>query len=245
MVDLLTRTPEQVTAPQAPNRIIIIDSDVNGASALKLNFELEGHDAIICHHGVQWKSLLTSFQPNVVLLDIALVDTDGFDLLKQIKSGNKQLPVIVTSARTEELTRVAAFRLGANDFVPKPFSFLELQERIKVHTRASRHSLQGSNGSAIRFGSVICDPENRQLSRAGINVDLTKKEWGVLSMLISAKGRAVSRHDFHKSVWNVKGLAKTRCLDFQIAALRKKIEDDPDRPRHIVTVRGFGYQLSM
>lgn len=223
------------------HRVLIADTDEVFASGLATNLELEGYGTQLVHHIPDVLEAIEAFDPHLIILDMSPCAADHGHLLHRLRQVSSQVPVLVVSAHTAEPDRVAALRMGADDYIAKPPSLLELLERIRIHiTRSMRFA---SSDRLFFFGDMCLDVQHRRVMKAGAPVNLTRREFQVLVTLASASGRPVSREQLLAEVWGFRRAAATRALDFQVRELRRKLEDDPSRPAHILTTRGFGYQL--
>ncbi|MCB9778998.1 MAG: response regulator transcription factor [Alphaproteobacteria bacterium] len=180
--------------------------------------------------------------PDLVLLDIMLPGVDGLEALRRMKAHNADIPIIMLTAKGDEAERVEGLELGADDYVPKPFSLRELLARVRARLRAR----EGANETPdeFRFGLVQVDLRRRILVRdGGPEQRLTTHEAGVLAYLIAHRGRDVTREELLEKVWGYAPTMQTRTVDNQILKLRKKVEEEPADPRHILTIHGKGYRF--
>jgi len=170
---------------------------------------------------------------------------DGYRVLRTLREEGISTPVLILSARGEETDKVRGFRLGADDYVTKPFSLLELLARVEALLRRASAPAgpADAEGETHRFGDVTVDTVSQQVTRAGEPVQLTHREYTLLLALIRRKGAVVSRVELLKAVWGYRGAVHSRTVDTHIAELRRKLEADPANPRHIVTIRKSGYRL--
>jgi DNA-binding response OmpR family regulator len=237
-----------MSAPPKPS-ILIVEDDVSIASGLQLNLGIEGYDARIAGDG---KTALTAFrerEPSLIVLDIGLPRASGLEVLRELRAGGHTTPVIVLSARQEEFDKVAALRLGADDYVTKPFALAELLARITAVLRRSTRAEPKAAPPAspppteLRFDDVVVNPDTRSVSRAGRAVSMTHLEFELLTHFVRNPRRAFSREQLLRAVWGVHHSGPARTVDNFVAQLRSKLEDDADSPRHFVTVRGTGYRF--
>ncbi|NOY24811.1 MAG: response regulator transcription factor [Oligoflexia bacterium] len=203
------------------------------------------HQGFVVTRFDRGETAVAAFQqspPDLVLLDIMLPGIDGMQVLRRMKSHNRDVPIIMATALGEPTDRVAGLELGADDYVPKPYDLLELLARVKARLRA----LDGANEvpDTYAFGDVQIDLRRRLLTVAGGQQQrLTTHEAGVLGYLIAHRGRDVTREELLEKVWGYAPTMQTRTVDNQILKLRKKIEDEPADPRHILTIHGKGYRF--
>jgi two-component system, OmpR family, response regulator RegX3 len=183
---------------------------------------------------------LTRSDPDLVLLDLSLPDGDGKDVCKEIRKSS-DVPIIMVTARGEELDRVVGLELGADDYVAKPFSSRELVARIRAVLRRSGSSPDRSH---LRIGDIFMDPAARRVEKGGHVVELTAKEFDLLHLLMARAGDVVTREEIMEEVWDEHWFGSTKTLDVHIAWLRKKIEADPGTPVYITTLRGVGFRFA-
>ena len=192
------------------------------------------------------RELFRAQAPDLVLLDLMLPDGDGKDVLRDIRSTSRT-PVIMVTARGEELERVLGLELGADDYVTKPFSAAELAARVRAVLRrvdAPSPAPAAEDDEALEVGEVHMQLDRHEVTSAGKTVDLTVKEFEVLRMLLEHAGKVVRREQLIREVWDTSWFGSTKTLDVHVSALRKKLGDDPAKPRFIHTVRGIGYRFA-
>jgi len=221
-------------------RILIVEDNVDLAFGLRNNLELEGYQVEISTTGPAGVESVQAAEPDLVILDLMLPEMDGFNVLKTIRKDGSNVPVLILTARGEESDKVMGLRLGADDYVTKPFGLLELLARVAALLRRS-----GDRASLplIRFGTIEVNPATRTVLRAGASVDLAPKEFDLLVALIRHDGAVVSRLDLLDEVWGYAADVMSRTVDTHVSELRKKLEEDPSNPRHILTARKAGYRL--
>jgi DNA-binding response OmpR family regulator len=182
-------------------------------------------------------------RPDLVLLDVMLPDGSGFDLLRELRGGER-MPVIMLTARGDEADRVLGLELGADDYVVKPFSARELVARIRaVLRRTSAAATPAANGP-LQIGAIELDPSARTVTLGGEPLELTRKEFDLLALLMGQAGSVVSRERLIDEVWDVNWFGSTKTLDVHVSALRKKLGDDSSDPRYLHTVRGVGFRFA-
>ncbi|HKA88671.1 MAG TPA: response regulator transcription factor [Haliangiales bacterium] len=225
--------------------ILIVEDDESIAAGLALNLKIEGYAPSAVGDGdAAWK-LLRSRTVDLVLLDISLPGASGLDILDRMRKSGDRTPVIVLSARRDEFDKVAALRLGADDYVTKPFALAELMARVVAVLRRSPDrdvSRDAEPRDALGFSDIVVNLATRQVTRGGRDVKLTHLEFELLAHFLQNPTRVFAREDLLREVW---GLAKAsrRTVDNFVAQLRSKLERDPEAPRHLVTVRGSGYRF--
>jgi DNA-binding response OmpR family regulator len=227
-------------------RILLVEDNLELAAGIRFNLELEGDEVRTVEDGGAALDAAREFRPDLVILDLMLPNMDGFQVLHALRGEGLQIPVLILTARGEEADKVRAFRLDADQYLTKPFGLLELLERVKVLLRRASGA-RTANGDVrsrrLRFGSVEIDVQARRVRRGGTDVPLTPKAFALLLALIEAEGRVVSRQTLLQEVWGHRGKVLTRTVDSHISELRQKLEDDPERPRHIRTVWKAGYRF--
>ncbi len=221
-------------------RILVVEDNADLAFGLRNNLEIEGHAVEVAGTGTEGLERARSARPDLVVLDLMLPGLDGFRVLRGIREAGLALPILILTARGEEADKVRGLRLGADDYVTKPFSLLELMARVEALLRRSG---AGSRFEVARFGSIEIREEARTVRRGGRAVDLAPKEFDLLMALWRRRGAVVSRLELLRGVWGYADEAVSRTVDTHVGELRRKLEDDPARPRHILTVRKTGYRL--
>jgi DNA-binding response OmpR family regulator len=234
-----------------PALVAVVEDDAAIAEGLALNLKLQGYRTQVAPDGDAALECIDEAAPDLVLLDISLPKRSGIDVLEQLRNAGNHVPVIVLSARQDEFDKVAALRLGADDYVTKPFALAELLARVAAVLRRTRNSRQ-PNGtaahtrdSALRFSDIVIDLGARTVVRGDEPVKLTHLEFELLSFFVRNKNRVFSREELLRRVWslNLAHAGQARTVDNFVAQLRAKLEVDPDRPKHLLTVRGSGYRF--
>jgi DNA-binding response OmpR family regulator len=223
-------------------RILIIEDNPDLLFGLRNNLEIEGYDVDVAEDGVSGLQRVRSGTPDLIILDLMIPGIDGYRVLRTLRDEGYQMPVLILSARIDEADRVRGLKHGADDYVTKPFSLLELIARVEALLRRAQIPLVSSS-KIHRFGSVTVDAASRQVTRAGNAVALSPREFALLLALLERRGEAVSRQDLMRVVWGHQAEVTSRTVDTHIADLRQKLEDDPASPRHILTVFKTGYRL--
>jgi DNA-binding response OmpR family regulator len=231
--------------------VAIVEDDAAIAEGVALNLRLQGFRSEIIGDGETAVRQIEAHRPDLVLLDISLPVQDGLWVLEQLRGRQNQVPIIALSARHDEFDKVAALRLGADDYITKPFALAELLARVAAVLRRARlntHSSDdGRNAAAaanlLRFGEVTVDVANRTVVRGDRPVQLTRLEFELLAFLSQHHDRVHTREELLRRVWGLQQ-GQARTVDNFVAQLRAKLERDPDRPRHLLTVRGAGYRFS-
>ena len=224
-------------------RVLVVEDQRDLASLLAHNLRHEGLEVRTVEDGRDALPTVRSWQPDLVILDLMLPGMDGFEILRGLRGEGSELPVLILSARGEEQDKIRGFRLDADQYVTKPFSLLELLERVHALLRRSSRG-GGEQKSAVQsFGDVVVDPASRTVIRRGEQVSLSPKAFDLLLSLIQRGGRVASRMELLREVWGYGPLVLSRTVDSHIAELRRRLEDDAANPRHIVTVFKAGYRF--
>ena len=221
--------------------ILIVEDDDAIAKGLALNLRIEGYSSRIAVDGHAASEAIAERAPDLILLDIAMPRKDGLELLRELRGAHDVTPVIVISARGGEYDKVAALRIGADDYVTKPFALAELMARVDAVLRRAAGA-GGSQSGCLRFGVVEVVPETRTVRRGGDEVKLTHLEFELLHYFLVNPARVLGRDHLLREVWGQTSGSR-RTVDNFVAQLRAKLEDDPESPRHFVTVRGSGYRF--
>lgn len=229
----------------AGERILIVEDERAVARGLEYGLTSEGFTVLWADTGQQGLELARSQNPHLILLDIRLPDVSGFDVCRQLRAEGKRLPILMLTARDEEVDKVLGLELGADDYVVKPFSLRELISRIRALLRRAYGDLAAvSEGGRLIFGEVEVDLERLQVYRQGQLVNLTPTEFRLLRYLVAHPDRPFSRGALIEAVWGYdREVGNERTVDAHMRHLREKLEDDPSNPRWFVTVRGIGYKF--
>ncbi len=225
-------------------RILLIEDEESISEPLAAALGREGFDVVTAATAAEGRELFLAQAPDLVLLDLMLPDGDGKDVLRDIRSTSRT-PVIMVTARGEELERVLGLELGADDYVTKPFSAAELAARVRaVLRRMDAPASADTAEEALEVGEVRMQLDRHEVTSGGQAVDLTVKEFEVLRMLLEHAGKVVRREQLIREVWDTSWFGSTKTLDVHVSALRKKLGDDPAKPRYIHTVRGVGFRFA-
>ena len=223
------------------NLILIVDDEKPIADILKVNLTKNGYRVTEAYDGDEAVKKALSEDPDLVLLDVMLPGQDGFTVLKKIRE-KSSVPVIMLTARDEEVDKILGLELGADDYITKPFSLRELMARVKANLRRTKLS-SGDEGekAKITFGDITIDLEKYEVIKRGNPVELTYREFELLKFLASRKGKIFSRETLLNKVWDYEFYGDVRTVDVTIRRLREKIEDNPSMQTYIMTKRGVGY----
>ncbi len=227
------------------SRILIVEDEVSLADSVRYNLEREGYDVMVSHDGAAGLMAARDFRPDLVILDLMTPSMHGFDVLRGIRS-RSTVPVIILTAKDAEADKVAGLELGADDYVTKPFSMLELVSRVRAGLRrAGLGNVDEPDVDDLLVGGPVELDVARHTTRIrDEEVQLRPKEFALLETLMRRKGRLVTRESLMAEVWGYDYFGDTKTLDVHIKRLRKKIEADPKKPVLIVTVRGIGYKYA-
>jgi DNA-binding response OmpR family regulator len=229
----------------AGERVLIVEDERAVARGLEYGLSSEGFAVLWAETGEQALEMARSQNPHLILLDIRLPGISGFDVCRQLRSEGKRMPILMLTARDEEVDKVLGLELGADDYVVKPYSLREVISRIRALLRRAYGELAAiSEGEQIIFGDVTMDLERLQVFRQGRLVDLTPTEFRLLRYLVIHPGRPFSREALIEAVWGYDcSVGSDRTVDVYIRHLRRKLEDDPANPRWLLTVRSVGYKF--
>jgi two-component system alkaline phosphatase synthesis response regulator PhoP len=227
------------------SRILLIEDNRDLAFGLRNNLEIEGYEVATAEDGMAGLEAFAKVNPDLVILDLMLPELDGFRVLRSLRQGGHATPVLLLTAKGEEADKVRGLRMGADDYVTKPFGLLELLARVEALLRRM-HGESTAAGDARKvhhFGVIEVDPASRTVRRASHTVELAPKEFDLLLALLRARGAVVSRLQVMREVWGYSAAVVSRTVDTHIAELRRKLEENPSSPRHIITVRKTGYRI--
>ena len=223
-----------------PPRILIVEDEPDLLRGLELNIKAEGYAVLTARRGDEGLEDALRERPDLVLLDVMLPGINGFDVCRELRRKAFESPIIILTAKAEEVDRVVGLEIGADDYVTKPFGIRELLARIRVRLRRRTHV---SVDSVLRFSDIVIDFDKHEATRSGTRVDLTGKEFDVLRLLAQHRGRIVTRDRLLEEVWGYEHYPTTRTVDNHILRLRQKLEANPSDPRHILSVYGEGYKF--
>lgn len=222
------------------NRVLVVDDDAGLARALDINLRVHGWDVTVVHTGAEALDAASSARPDVIVLDLGLPDLPGFDVIAGIR-GWSTVPIVVLSARQLGDDKVEALDAGADDYVTKPFAMNELLARLRAAVR--RNQPGDAAEAVVEAGELVIDLARRTVTRSGSEVRLSPTEWGMLEVLVRHRGKMVGRQQLLQEVWGPAYSTETNYLRVYSAQLRRKLEQDPARPRHILTHPGAGYRF--
>lgn len=226
----------------AEKKILIVDDEDHIRELLKFNLEKNGYVVYMANDGLNGLKLAREKQVDLILLDLMLPGMDGFEVCKEIRRDNiiSNVPIIMLTAKSEEIDKILGLELGADDYITKPFSIRELSARIKALLRRSNVKY---DNEILRFGNITLNLQTREVLKHGKKLDFTLKEFEVLKLLIQNKGKILTREILLDKIWGYEYVGETRTVDVHIRHIRKKIEEDDKKPIYIQTIRGVGYKF--
>jgi len=228
--------------PDQPEaRILIIEDEKAMVAGLQFNLEARGYRVSAAYDGEEGCRKAIELHPDLVILDLMLPKRDGYEVCKRLKKDIPDVPIIMLTARSQEADVVLGLELGADDYVTKPFSVLELMARIKTVLR--RASPESGDAATLHFGTVVVDFSKHAASKNGNPLTLSPREYDMLRHFAKRRGEVVSRDELLDTVWGYDSSSVSRTVDTHVAKLRQKVEDNPGTPRHIITIHGVGYKF--
>lgn len=221
-------------------RILIVDDEPSIVMAVRDELDFEGFEVYSATDGLEAIKRARELRPDVLLLDLMLPGLNGFEICRRLRSEMPEMWIIMLTVRGQEVDRVMGLELGADDYVTKPFSLRELVARVKVGLRRQA----GRRASpSHRLGNIEIDLLSHHVVKNGTGLSLTRKEFEILELFLTRPGEVITRDEFLNKLWGEDVYVTHRVIDTHMAALRKKLEDDPNNPKHILSVRGVGYRL--
>ncbi|HSE32053.1 MAG TPA: response regulator transcription factor [Pyrinomonadaceae bacterium] len=236
----ISEAPTTTRASNGKTRILIVEDEPAMVQGLRDNFEYEGYEVISAGDGLAGLERALADNPDLVVLDVMMPRMSGLDVCKQLKSKKPGIPIIMLTARGQEIDKVVGLELGADDYVTKPFSIRELMARVKAVLR--RVSTQPPL-EIYRFSDVEVNVRSNQVLRNGTPIDLSAKEFALLAYFVAHPAETLSRDRLLDAVWGYENYPNTRTVDTHIVHLRQKLEPNPEEPRFILTVHGTGYKF--
>ncbi len=235
-----------MTAPQgigAGRRVLIVEDDKAMSVALGDGFASEGFEVVCATNGEEGLRQATGCSPDIIILDVMLPRMNGLDLCRKLRAAGNDVPIIMLTARGQEADKVLGLKLGADDYVTKPFSLLELLARVETILRRRAAAPAGDCVECYDLGDVHVDFRRHEASKDGKPLELSAREFLLLAYLVAHRGTVLSRERLLDAVWGYENMPFTRTVDTHVAKLRKKIEADPAHPRYLITVHRLGYKL--
>jgi two-component system response regulator RegX3 len=227
-------------APAA--RILVVEDEVSLADTVRYNLEREGYAVAVANDGRQALERFRDERPGLVILDLMLPEISGLDVCRQIRQISN-VPIVMVTAKDSEADKVAGLEIGADDYVTKPFSIRELISRVRAHLRRAGMRSAESADDVLSGGPVELDVARHEVQVRGETVGFPPKEFELLETFLRRKGRLLTRDFLIEEVWGAGYFGDTKTLDVHVKRIRRKVEEDPHQPAHLVTVRGLGYKF--
>jgi len=224
-------------------RILLVDDEPLITDSLSYSLQREGYEVKSARDGLSAIQAIQDFQPDLIVLDLMLPDISGLEVCRRLRA-TSTTPVIMLTARGEEIDRVLGLEVGADDYLAKPFSFRELLARIRAILRRVELDRQASQMQAMVLRQLSLDPISRRVFKGDVELQLSAREFDLLAILMKNAGRALSRDELLAQVWGEEWIGDPRTLDVHVRWLRLKVEEDPAIPQYIQTVRGYGYRFA-
>ena len=232
---------------ESKKTVLIVEDEKNIVDIVRFNLQHEGYGTLEAYDGEAGLALAREKKPDLILLDVMMPKMMGFDVCRALREEGDNVPVIILTAREEEEDKVLGLEIGADDYITKPFSMRELMARVKANIRRTAMSAPsaGAENSMSAGGALTINTESYQVFKGGRPIELTQREYELLTFLASHPDKVFSRVDLMEQVWNYGYVGDdVRTVDVTVRRLREKIEDDPASPRYILTRRGVGYYYS-
>ncbi len=224
-----------------PAKILVVEDEPNMVAGLRDNFEFEGYDVITARDGVEGLQRALDESPDLVVLDVMMPRLSGLEVCRQLRAKRASIPIIMLTARGQEVDKVVGLELGADDYVTKPFSIRELLARVKAILR--RTAVVPKDQDQHSFGDVEVDLQRCRVVRSGKALDISSTEFDLLKYFICHSGETLSRDRLLEDVWGYDNYPTTRTVDTHLVRLRQKLEPDPEQPQYFLTVHGTGYRF--
>jgi len=222
--------------------ILVIEDDRSIALGLEKNLRFEGYRVLTAHDGAEGLEMAINKTPDAILLDVMLPGMNGFEVCKTLRKHEISIPIIMLTARDQDIDKIMGLDLGADDYITKPFNVGELLARVRASLRRKK-ILEGDAGEPFCFGDVTVDFAGQSVGRKGKDVEISLKEFELLKYLVRNRGKALSRDQILNKVWGYDYYGTNRTIDNFITKLRQKLEKNPNQPRHFITIRGLGYKF--
>lgn len=228
-------------------KILVVDDENHILELVKFNLEKEGYQTVLAHDGLEAFESVKREKPDLIVLDVMLPKMDGFEVCRMIQKETElgDIPIIMLTARSEEIDKILGLEIGADDYITKPFSPRELLARVKARLRRTqkRQTESLDTEDTIKIGNLIIDSKRFEVFLEGKRLELTPKEFELLKYLAKSRGRVLTRDMLLETIWGYEYIGDSRTVDVHIRHLRQKMEQDPASPKYIETVRGIGYKF--
>ena len=229
-----------------PRKILIVDDEHAIVDILRYNLEKNGYETICAYDGTEGLNIARQADPDLMLLDIMLPGTDGFEVCRTLRDEGNNVPIIMITAREEETDKVFGLELGADDYITKPFSMREVVAKVRTNIRraSSQAAAPESLGNVIQFREIELDLDRHSVSKNGRELDLTQREYELIKFFMQNPGKVISREELMTQVWQYDYFGDMRTVDVAVRRLREKLEDSPADPVYVLTKRGMGYYFA-
>jgi len=224
--------------------ILVADDDLPSVKLTAFLLEEAGYRVFKAYDGPSILQVMEQYNPDLILLDVSMPKSNGFDICRAVRQKGVQTPILMLTARGQVVDRVVGLKLGADDYLVKPFEMAELLARIEAVSRRTRPAPAGATPEVFEAGNLHVDFRRAEVSKDGTVVGLSAREYKLLRYFIEHRGATLSRDELLNEVWGYNSMPSTRTVDVHVAWLRQKIEDNPRHPVHILTVHGLGYKFS-
>jgi DNA-binding response OmpR family regulator len=222
-------------------KILVVEDELPIRKLIQFNLQRSNFEVIEAGNGNEAIKLVSTQSPSLVLLDLMLPDMDGFEICTKLRESHPELPIVIVSARSQDMEKIMALELGADDYVVKPFNPLELVARIRSVLRRTNHSGQKQPSSIIQSGPFVLDTKTQRLYKSGKWLKLTAREFQLIKLFFERFNEPITRDELLDGIWGINYFGDSKTVDVHIRRLREKIEDDPSQPVFLKTVWGFGY----
>ena len=221
-------------------KILIIEDEPNIRELVLYNLSQSGYEAIEAEDGLQGIAMARSENPDLILLDIMLPGKNGYDICKELRAEGCKIPIIMLTAKNDEIDKVLGLEFGADDYISKPFGIRELMARVKAVLRRYENNTEQEG---IRIGDLVINTDSHEVRLGGKQLELTLKEFDLLKVLAENRGRVMTRDQLLDKVWGFEYIGETRTVDVHVRYLRKKLGDEDNEGKYIQTIRGMGYKM--
>lgn len=225
-------------------KILVVEDEKPISDILKFNLAKSGYEVLCAYDGEEGLNIALEENVDLILLDVMLPKMEGFDVLKKVRETKQNVPILMLTAREEEVDKILGLEWGADDYITKPFSMRELLARVKANLRRSVSDVETSNGEVLVFGNLSINCTRYEVVKDSNVIDLTLREFELLKFMATQPGMVFSREMLLEKVWGYEYFGDVRTVDVTVRRLREKIEDDPAHPLVIMTKRGIGYYLN-
>ena len=221
-------------------KILIIEDEPNIRELVLYNLSQNGYESLEAEDGLQGIAMARSENPDLILLDIMLPGKNGYDICKELRAEGSKIPIIMLTAKNDEIDKVLGLEFGADDYISKPFGIRELMARVKAVLRRYENNTEQEG---IRIGDLVIDTDSHEVRLGGKQLELTLKEFDLLKVLAENRGRVMTRDQLLDKVWGFEYIGETRTVDVHVRYLRKKLGDEDNEGKYIQTIRGMGYKM--